>query len=53
MAHFEEATRALFAANPDRFDALVEPWPADVRNHAKKLAAIALHPETEVMKGHG
>jgi uncharacterized protein len=42
---FEEATRALFAANPDRFDVLVEPWPADVRNHARKLAAIALHPE--------
>ncbi len=42
---FEEATRALFAANPDRFDELVEPWPADVRNHARKLATIALHPE--------
>jgi uncharacterized protein len=39
---FEEATRALFAANPDRFDELVEPWPADVRDHARKLAAVAL-----------
>jgi uncharacterized protein len=39
---FEEATRALFAANPDRFDELVEPWPADVRDHARKLATVAL-----------
>jgi uncharacterized protein len=39
---FEEATRALFAANPARFDELVEPWPADVRDHARKLAAVAL-----------
>lgn len=39
---FEEATRALFTANPDRFDELVEPWPADVRDHARKLAMVAL-----------
>jgi uncharacterized protein len=39
---FEEATRALFAGNRARFDELVEPWPADVRDHAKKLAAAAL-----------
>ena len=39
---FEEATRALFAANPKRFDELVEPWPADVRDHARKLATVAL-----------
>jgi hypothetical protein len=37
---FEEATRALFAGKPDRFDEMVEAWPADVRQHAKKLAAI-------------
>jgi hypothetical protein len=39
---FEEATRALFAANPARFHELVEPWPADVRDHARKLATVAL-----------
>src|SRR5712691_1670510 len=33
---FEEATRALFAGNQERFDDLVEPWPEDVRNHARK-----------------
>jgi uncharacterized protein len=39
---FEEATRALFAGNRDRFDQLIEPWPKDVRHHASKLAADAL-----------
>jgi hypothetical protein len=38
---FEEATRALFAGNREQFDAMVEPWPLDVRDHAKKLAAVA------------
>jgi len=39
---FEEAARALFAGNAGRFDSLVEPWPADVRDHARKLASEAL-----------
>jgi hypothetical protein len=39
---FEEATRALFAGQQRRFDDLVEAWPADVREHARKLAAPAL-----------
>ena len=34
---FEDALRALFA---DRFHAFVEAWPADVRDHAGKLAAL-------------
>lgn len=38
---FEEATRALFQANEARFDEMVEGWPADVKNHARKLAAAA------------
>ena len=41
---FEEATRALFAGDRARFARLVKPWPADVRDHAKKLAAVALGP---------
>jgi hypothetical protein len=41
---FEEATRALFAGDPARFDRMVKPWPADIRNHARKLAAVALAP---------
>ena len=35
---YEEATRALFAGNLDRFNELVENWPADVRDHARQLA---------------
>lgn len=38
---FEEAARALFAGARERFDEQVEPWPADIRDHAKSLAAVA------------
>jgi hypothetical protein len=38
---FEEATRALFGGEQERFAELVEPWPIDVRSYAKKLAARA------------
>jgi hypothetical protein len=41
LAGFEEAIRALFAAEKARFDEQVEPWPPDVRDHARKLAAGA------------
>ena len=36
---FEEATRALFAGERERFDNLIEPWPADLRAHLHKLSA--------------
>jgi hypothetical protein len=36
---FEEAMRALFGGHGDRFHALVALWPADIRQHAEKLAA--------------
>jgi uncharacterized protein len=39
---FEEASRALFAGNRERFDSLVDAWPADVGDHARKLASVAL-----------
>ena len=38
---FEEATRALFAGQPARFLEMTETWPADVRDHARTLAARA------------
>jgi hypothetical protein len=38
---FEEATRALFAGAAGKFEALTEQWPADVRDHARMLAAPA------------
>src|SRR6185437_2787989 len=41
MPGFEEATRALFAGKREKFGEIVEPWPIDVREHAKKLAAFA------------
>ncbi len=39
---FEEATRALFAGNRAVFEALVAPWPPDLRDHARRLAGPAL-----------
>jgi hypothetical protein len=41
---FEEALRGLFAGDRPRFDQMVERWPCDVRDHAKKLAAGAFQP---------
>jgi hypothetical protein len=38
LANFEEASRALFAAEQSRFRELVSIWPEDVRDHALKLA---------------
>jgi hypothetical protein len=38
---FEEATRALFAGDPGRFDSLVASWSVDIRDHARKLAEAA------------
>ena len=36
---FEEAIRALFAGDAERFHSMIKAWPADIRDHAKKLAA--------------
>jgi hypothetical protein len=38
---FEEAARALFAGNQKTFEQILEAWPPDVRDHAKRLAALA------------
>ncbi|MBP7550006.1 MAG: DUF2239 family protein [Gemmatimonadaceae bacterium] len=38
---FEEATRALFAHDRDRFLLLSMPWPRDLRDHARDLAELA------------
>lgn len=43
---FEEAIRALYAADADRFGALTQPWPADVRDQARRMAADAFTTET-------
>jgi hypothetical protein len=38
LANFEEASRALFANDRERFTQLIGSWPIDVRDHAAKLA---------------
>ena len=38
---YEDATRALYAGDGRRFAQLSENWPADLRDHARKLAAPA------------
>ncbi|MCP3462059.1 MULTISPECIES: DUF2239 family protein [unclassified Bradyrhizobium] len=39
LAHFEEASRALFAGDRRRFAAEIADWPADIRDHVVKLAS--------------
>jgi hypothetical protein len=41
---FEEAARALFAADRARFDALIAPWPQDLQAHLQRVAQVALTP---------
>jgi uncharacterized protein len=41
LTNFEEASRALFAGDLRRCSALIVDWPADIRDHAMKLAAGA------------
>ena len=38
---FEEATRALFAGDSERFNSLVASWSVDIRDHARNLAKAA------------
>ena len=44
---FEEATRALFARNHVRFDAITGGWPVDIRDYAQRLAAGAFADDLE------
>lgn len=46
-AGFEEATRALFAADAVAFESLTHSWPADVRDFARELASRAFNPQQE------
>jgi uncharacterized protein len=49
--HFEDAIRALFAPDPARFEQLIAAWPADVRDHASKLANRAFCKEAQPLAG--
>jgi len=42
---YEEATRALYARNCDRFDELIREWPQDIRMHVQRLIRDACHRE--------
>jgi hypothetical protein len=44
---FEEASRAFFAQEPERFDQLIQPWPEDVREHVRRLVAIAFRDQQD------
>ncbi len=46
-AGFEEATRALFAADAGAFQSLTQTWPADVRDFARELAQAAFDTRTQ------
>jgi hypothetical protein len=39
--NYEEACRALFAGDPDRFESLVQKWPKDIREYAVRHARDA------------
>lgn len=38
MPHYEEALRALYAKDKEKFTKFISGWPKDVREHSKKLA---------------
>jgi len=42
--HFEEVLRALYAGDGERFAALMEGWPPDIRAHACRLAGPGFKP---------
>ena len=39
--NYEDALRALYAGDQSRFDTSIAKWPADVRDHVRRLAASA------------
>jgi hypothetical protein len=49
--HYEDAIRALYANDPGRFEKLIAPWPADVRDHALTLAERAFRRDPQARAG--
>jgi len=41
LPNFEDAARALFACDRERFDAMLKRWPKGIRDHAARLSAAA------------
>jgi hypothetical protein len=52
MADFEEAARAFSRKDYVRFEALIAPWPADIRDHVSELVATAARADEEADDGH-
>lgn len=44
---FEEASRALFAADQQRFEELIHDWPEDIRTHLEHLVQESVRLELE------
>jgi hypothetical protein len=47
LPDFEEASRAFTRKDYDRLDSLIAAWPADIRDHLRKLVATAQRAEKE------
>lgn len=43
---FEEASRALFARNTERFEELIRDWPEDIRAHVSRLVQESVRLDT-------
>jgi hypothetical protein len=48
--HYEEASRALYRGERSRFEDLTQDWPADLRDHARRLAAPAFGEKAEPVR---
>jgi len=46
--NYEEATRALFAADHARFEQLIDDWPEDIRAHVMRVLEDSLAPGAEL-----
>ena len=50
---FEEATRALFANDPERLEERIRDWPEDVRTHVVRLVRESLEPASDSLTVEG
>jgi hypothetical protein len=44
---YEESSRALFASDRSRFEALIANWPSDIRDHLLQLAETVFQTEAD------
>lgn len=53
LPHFEEASRALFAKDLGRLDALIRDWPEDIRTQLERLVEESVRLENEAAASDG